>query len=60
MAEKKVATIAVTKRRQSSVRIDADLVKEAKHRGLDEGRSWSEIVEVAVREYLQRHPAGKR
>ncbi len=39
---------------------DEKLVLEAKHRALDEGISFQELVERAVREYLKAPPKRRK
>jgi predicted HicB family RNase H-like nuclease len=56
MAEKKTTKTNP----QKSIRISFEVANAAKHRALDEGRSWSELVEQAIAEYLRRQPGAKR
>jgi predicted DNA binding CopG/RHH family protein len=37
-----------------TIRLPVDLVKTFKHRAIDEGRTFQELVAEAMREYLKR------
>jgi len=39
---------------KTTIRIDEKLMLIAKHRALDEGISFQEMVELALREYLKK------
>lgn len=46
----------MTEKQQLNVYVPPELVREAKHRAIDEGTSLSKLVEDALRAYLSRPP----
>lgn len=42
-------------RKQTGVRLDAELIKTLKHLAVDTGRSFTSLVEEAVQDLLKKH-----
>jgi hypothetical protein len=38
----------------TGIRLPSDLILEAKHKALDEGRTLRDLVELAIREYVRK------
>ncbi len=55
--KKPQAKITIVK---TTTRLPDVLLQKVKHRGIDEARSFQEIVERALGDYLRKQPARKR